>query len=420
MSVTADFRKLWAAQAVSGFGARITRDGLPMMAVIGLAASPGQLGILAALSTAPALLVGLAAGGFVDRTRRRRVLIAADLVRAAVLLALPAAAILGVLSMWHVYVAAACVAGASVLFDIADHAYLPSLIDRDELTAGNARLSATESVAEIAGPALAGLLFQWLTAPIAVAVNAVTYGVSALFLGAIRKPEPAPDRSGPPPRWTEDVSAGFRIAWREPLVRPLLLMSAAGALCGAFFSALYVVFALRVLHLTPALLGFTIGAGGLGALAGAMLAQPIARAVGFGPAIILTLAGSAACALLIPLAPPDPVLGTTFLVAAQIFGDALATASVILAGSLRQSILPQAALGRVGATFHATGGGMAAIGALAGGVLGGGFGPREALLAATLGLILVPLMGVFSALRRVREIPAGGEDREPKLPLRGL
>jgi MFS family permease len=413
MSVTAnpDFRRLWAAQAVSGFGARITRDGLPMMAVIGLAASPGQLGVLAALSTAPALVVGLAAGGFIDRARRRRVLIGADLIRVAVLLALPAAAILGVLSIWHVYVAAACVAGASVLFDIADHAYLPGLIDRDQLTAGNARLSATESVAEIAGPALAGLLFQWLTAPIAVAVNAVTYGVSALFLGAIRRPEPAPDRSGPSPSWTEDVSAGFRIAWREPRVRPLLLMSAAGALWGSFFSALYVVFALRVLHLTPALLGFTIAAGGVGALAGAMLARPIARAVGFGPAIVLTLAGGAVCTLLIPLAPPDPGLGTTFLVAAQIFGDALATASLILAASLRQSILPQAALGRVGATFHATGGGMAAIGALAGGALGGAFGAREALLVATLGLILVPLIGVFSPLRQVREMPAVSEDQ---------
>jgi len=411
MSVAAnpDFRKLWAAQAVSGFGARITREGLPMMAVIGLAASPGQLGVLAALSTAPALIVGLAAGGFVDRTRRRGVLIAADLIRAAVLLALPAAAILGVLSIWHVYAAAVVVAGASVLFDIADHAYLPGLIQRDQLTEGNARLGATESVAEVAGPALAGLLFQWLTAPIAVAVNAVTYAVSAIFLGAIRKPEPEPDRSGPPPRWTEDVAAGFRIAWREPRVRPLLLMAAAGALFGSFFSALYTIFALKVLHLTPALLGFTVAAGGLGALAGAMLTQPIAKRLGVGPAIAVTLAGSAFCALLIPLAPADPALGTGFLVAAQVFGDALATASLILAASLRQSILPQAALGRVGATFHAASGGMAAVGALIGGSLGGALGPRQALLVATLGLILVPLIGFCSPLRRLREMPADAD-----------
>ena len=411
MSVAAnpDFRKLWAAQAVSGFGARITREGLPMMAVLALAASPAQLGVLAALSTAPALVVGLAAGGFVDRTRRRGVLIAADLVRAAVLLTLPAAAILGVLSIWQVYAAAALVAGASVLFDIADHAYLPGLIARDQLTEGNARLSATESVAEIAGPALAGLLFQWLTAPFAVAVNAVTYAVSALFLRAIRKPEPEPNRSGPPAHWRQDIAAGFRIAWLEPRVRPLLLMTAASALFGSFFAALYVVFALRVLHLTPALLGFTIAAGGVGALAGALLAQPIARAVGVGQAIVLTLAGGAISALMIPLAPANPTAGTAFLVAAQVFGDALSTASLILAASLRQSLLPQAALGRVGATFHAAGGGMAALGALAGGAIGGALGPREALFAATLGLILVPLIGLFSPLRQVRIMPTDGE-----------
>ncbi len=401
-----DFLRLWAAQTVSGFGARITREGLPMMAVIGLAATPGQLGVLAALSTAPALVVGLAAGGFVDRTRRRGVLIAADLIRAAVLITLPVAALTGQLTIWQVYAAAALVAGASVLFDIADHAYLPGLIDRDQLTDGNSKLSTTESVAEIAGPALAGVLFQWLTAPIAVAVNAVTYVVSAIFLGAIRKAEPAPDRSGPAPHWTEDVAAGFRIAWGERRVRPLLLMAGAGALVGSFFSALYVIYALKVLHLTPALLGFTIGAGGIGALAGALLAQPIARRVGVGPAIVMTLGGGAAFTLLIPLAPADPVFGTGFLIAAQVFGDALATASVILGASLRQSLLPQASLGRVGATFHATGGGLAAVGALAGGTLGGVIGPREALLIASIGLLLVPLIGALSPLRKVREMPS--------------
>ncbi|MDB5494052.1 MAG: transporter, partial [Phenylobacterium sp.] len=165
-----DFRRLWAAQAVSDFGARITRDGLPMMAVLALAASPAQLGLLAALAGAPALLVGLSAGGLVDRSRRRTLLIAADLVRAAVLVTLPLAAWLRVLGLGQVFAAAALVAAASALFDIADHAYLPSLVGRDRLTEANARIGATESLAEMGGPALAGLLFQWLTAPVAVAV----------------------------------------------------------------------------------------------------------------------------------------------------------------------------------------------------------------------------------------------------------
>jgi predicted MFS family arabinose efflux permease len=402
-----DFRRLWAAQAVSGFGARITRDGLPMMAVMGLAATPAQLGLLGALGSGPALIVGLAAGGFVDRARKRRVLIAADLVRAAVLALLPLAAWLGMLSMLQVYAAAVLVAAASVLFDIADHAYLPVLIDRDQLTDGNARISATESLAEIGGPALAGVLFQWLTAPIAVGVNALTYLVSALFLAGVRKPEPEADRSGPTPGWTEDVAAGVGAAWHERGVRPLLLMTASNGFFGSFFLALYVVFALRVLHLTPVMLGVTIAAGGIGAMAGAVFAQPLARALGLGPAIVVSAAVAAAAALLIPLAPADPRLGMSALIAAQLLGDSFAVAGAVLAGSLRQAILPQAVLGRVAATFQAAGGGASVAGALIGGLLGGAVGPRTALLVAAAGLMAAPLIALASPLRRLREMPDG-------------
>jgi len=162
-----DFVKLWAAQGVSAFGARITREGLPIAAVLTLGAAPAQIGLLAALSRGPALLVGLAAGGFVDRTRRRGVLIAMDLLRAAMLVTIPVAAWLHLLSMPQLYIAAAVVGAASVLFEIADHAYLPGLVAREAITAANASLGATESVAEVAGPALAGALFQWFAGPMA-------------------------------------------------------------------------------------------------------------------------------------------------------------------------------------------------------------------------------------------------------------
>ena len=405
-----DFRRLWAAQAVSDFGARITRDGLPMMAVMGLAATPGQLGLLGALASGPALIVGLAAGGWVDRARKRRVLIAADLARAAVLALLPLAAWLGLLSMVEVYVAAVMVAAASVLFDIADHAYLPVLIDRDQLTDGNSKIGATESLAEIGGPALAGVLFQWLTAPIAVGVNAVTYLISALFLAGVRKVEPAPDRSGPTPRWTEDVAAGFGAAWAERRVRPLLLMTATNGFFGSFFTALYVIFALRVLHLTPVTLGTTIACGGIGAMAGALFAMPLARRLGVGWAIVLCAAAVAAANLMIPLAPADPRLGMAALIGAQLIGDGFAVAGAVLAGSLRQTILPQAVLGRVAASFQAVGGGGAVLGALTGGLLGATVGPRTALLVAVLGLMIAPLIAAASPLRQVREMPLGADD----------
>ena len=170
-----DFLRLWSAQTVSDFGARITREGLPMMAVMGLAATPPQLGLLAALASGAALIVGLSAGDFIDHAARRPILIAMDLIRGLALVILPIAAWLGVLSMLQVYFAAAVVAAASVLFSIADHAYLPSLVGKAQITDANAKISLTESLAEMGGPALAGVLFQWLTAPIAVAINTATY-----------------------------------------------------------------------------------------------------------------------------------------------------------------------------------------------------------------------------------------------------
>jgi predicted MFS family arabinose efflux permease len=394
-----DFAKLWSAAAVSAFGARITREGLPMAAVLTLRASPAEIGLLAALSYGPALLVGLAAGGFVDRRRRRGLLVAMDLLRAAVLATIPLAAWLRLLSMPQLYVAAAVVGAASVLFQIADHAYLPGLVAREAITRANSSLSATDSVAEVAGPALAGVLFQWFAGPFAVAVNAATYLVSAAFLAAIARREPAPVAAAPT-HWAHDIVDGVRAAVREPRVAPLLFITGSNALFGSFFAALYVFFALRVLGLTPAMLGVTIGAGGVGGLAGALLAPRLSAWVGSGRAIVLSAAGAALLNGLIPLAPPDPKLGMAFLTTAQVFGDALAVTAAVLAASLRQTLIPQAILGRVAATFQAVGGGAAVVGALAGGALGGLIGPRQTLYIAAGGLLLGSLVAACSPLRR--------------------
>jgi predicted MFS family arabinose efflux permease len=224
----------------------------------------------------------LAAGGLVDRRRRRKLMMGADLLRALVLVTVPIAALFHVLTLGQVYAAAALVGAASVLFEIADHAYLPGLVAREHLVAANSSLSATESVAEIAGPALAGTLFQILAAPIAIAANAVTYLVSALFLARIRKAEPTPEPE-PHARWTDDVRLGFGAAWRHPLVRPILLMNAATSMAGGVFGASYMIFCLKVVGLNPAMLGVAIAMGGVGALAGSVLAGWLSRRLGVGP-----------------------------------------------------------------------------------------------------------------------------------------
>lgn len=401
-----DFRRLWAAQAVSDFGARITREGLPMMAVMGLTATPAQLGLLSALANGPAVVVGLAAGDFVDHAARRPILIAADLVRAAVLITLPLAAWLHLLSLTQVYAAAALVGAASALFDIADHAYLPGLVGKARVAEANARIGSTEALAELGGPALAGVLFQWLTAPVAVAVNAATYVVSGLILARIETPEPPRDPAHKRRGWVDGVVTGARTAWEEPRVRAMLVMTGVGGLFGGFFGALYIAYVLRSLGLGPVFLGIGIASGGLGALAGSLLVQAFGRRLGVGPAICVTGVLSALGTLIVLLAPTGPTGATAALIASQFLGDFFGVMPVILATSLRQILLPHSLLGRVGATFRALSGGAMVVGALAGGALGGVFGLRATLIAAIGGLLIGPVYGALTPLWAVKAMPA--------------
>ena len=400
-----DFVRLWLAQSISAFGARITREGLPILAVTTLAAPPGALGVLAAVGSGAALTVGLTSGGFIDRSRRRPILIGADLLRAMVLLSLPVAAVLGLVTLPHLLLAAVLVTGASVAFDIASHAYLPALIGKPQLMDGNSKLATTEAIAEVGGPALAGVLFQWLTAPIAVIVNAGTYLASAAFLATLSSVEPPPEVE-PRQSWTHEITPGFRIAWAEPRVRALLLMNLAQGLFGGVFAALYILFALRTLSLPTSLLGIAIAAGGVGALLGAGLGPWLARRLGMGPAIILTILCASISAMTISLAPTDREGALTVLILTQITGDAFGVASGVLIASLRQSLMPQSVLGRVGGAFHAAAGATAIVGALGGGVLGDLIGPRLALAVAGAGFLIIPLIGVLSPLRSVGRIEA--------------
>lgn len=399
-----DFMKLWAAQGVSAFGARITREGLPLAAVLTLDATPAQLGVLAALSLGPGLVVGLLAGGFVDLTSRRAILVGADLFRFAVLMSVPVAAWLHLLAVGQLYAVAALVGAASALFDLADRAFLPSLVGADDLMEGNATLSVTQSTAEIGGPALAGLLFQWLTAPFAIAVDAVTYLVSALFLGRIQARDAVSAEPPEAQHWAADLAFGWRTVMAEPRVRPLLFLFALQMMFFAVFGSLYALFALKTLHLTPAALGVTIAVGGVGALLGAVMAPRIVRLLGVGPAIILCGVIAAAAFFLIPLASADPTAGMLFLMASQLVGDAFGVAAIIPSTTLQQTLIAPDALGRVGAVFQVARGAGWIAGAVLCGGLAGAIGVRETLAVACVGLLLVELLPLLSPLRSLRTL----------------
>jgi predicted MFS family arabinose efflux permease len=395
---------LWAAQTVSAFGARITREGLPLAAVLAIGVGPAQLGLLAALTTGPGVIVGLFAGGLVDRSRRRSILIAADLLRCLVLMIVPLAAWLNVLAIEQLYLAAAIVGSASILFDIADHAYLPSLIDRGQLIEGNAKLGITESVAEVGGPAIAGVLVQSLTAPFAIAATAASYLASAAILSFIRKPEAMPVRPPTPKTWRQDVVTGFATTLRHPLVRPIFFMTVTATFFGSFLAALYVFYAVEMLGLTPTMLGMTIAAGGLGGLVGAALTPIVSRKIPLGPAILALSFAGGVMTLLIPFASGSPASRAGILMVVQFFGDGCAVMAAISSTSIRQTVLPLNVMGRVSAAFHVCIGALTAAGALSGGALANWLGIRETLVIAALGLMAAPLWGLISPLRRLREI----------------
>ncbi len=398
-----DFLRLWSAQTVSGFGARISRDGLAMTAVASLGAGPADTGRLAAIAAAPALVVGLFAGGLVDRTSRRAVLITADLGRVGALLVVPIAALAHRLAMIEIYFAAMLVGGLGNLFDMADHAYLPSLVDRDQLMEANAKLSGTDAVGEFVGPALAGSLFQALTAPFALLVNALTYLASAGLLATIRRREAAPQREvKEPPLWA--ALRGVRVAMAQPLVRPVLLWASTSTFFGGFFAALYVFYALKTLGLTMLMMGLTIAVGGIGSLIGAAMAGRVGERLGVGPALIITALAAGVFNLFVPLASGAPTGAMIFLMIAQLFADAAGTAAFIYANTIRQSVLPPEMLGRVAGAFIAAGGLMIIAGALIGGELGQVMGPRPALYIACAGLMAAPLLCLFSPLVRLRRL----------------
>jgi MFS family permease len=406
------FMRLWAAQTVSSFGARITREGLALASVLTIDARPWQLGVLAALALGPNLLVGLVAGGFVDRSPKRRIMIGSDLARTLVLATVPVAAWLHLLTMNQLYGVALVVGALSVLFNIADRAYLPHLIAREDLLEGNTKLSTTDSLAEIGGPALAGTLVQLLTAPFAIAVNAGTYLFSAIFLFLIRDQEQLGDEHKARGTLWSDLRAGFATYLTNPLIRPLMLMVGINPLFGGVFSALYIIFAIKTLGLRPWLLGLIIGVGGVASLLGTWMSPWLVRRFGIGRTIVYGYLIAGMSAVCVPLASKPTWFAVIMLTTAQLFGDSFAVAGMIPSASLQQSVIPRRLLGRAGAAMSVAGGTPAVVGALVGGLMGTLLTPRLALLLAASGLALTPFLGVFSPLPGLREIPAG-EPVEP-------
>lgn len=399
-----DFIKLWTGQTISEFGSIITRDGLPLVAVILLAATPEQMGLLMAISSLPVLLFGLFAGAWIDRHRRRPIMITVDVLRMLLLVGVPILAIAGALTIEILMAVAAAVSLLSLVYEIAYRSLLPSLVAREHLLEGNSKLAATSSLAEIGGSAVAGLLIQLISAPLAILVDAISFIFPAVSVGLIRTPEPPPQADGESGSIWREILDGFRVIASQPLLRVLALGAALRAFFGSFFGTLYGLYVIREVGLSPATLGFLIAAGGIGALAGALLSARVTRKFGLGATLTGTLLVSGLCNLLIPAAGGAVWLAAGLLMLAQIVGDAAMTVYEVNEISLRQMLVPKQLLGRANASIGFLAQGIAPVGALAAGALAGYTDARLTLVIAGLGNLILAVGTRVSVVHRA-ELP---------------
>lgn len=398
----ADFLRLWTGQTVSEMGSVVTRTALPILAVLTLHAGALEIGVLVASASIAVLLVGLFAGVLVDRLPRRPFLIGADAGRALLLLSIPVAAFAGRLGMEQLYVVAFLEAGLGSFFHIAYRSYIPGLVAPDRLLEANTKIGATSAVAELGGPGIGGALVQLASAPVAILVDAVSYIVSAVSIGLIRAPERSTAPSELPRDLRRELVEGLSAVGRHPFLRPLALASVTSALFGNFFGALYTLYALEELHLSPFLLGLVISAGGIGSLAATGLVRPLTERFGLGPTLVWTRVAAGVLSFLTPLAGGPPLVAALFLFIPQLFGDGLATVSQINGITLRQLVTPMRLLGRVNGTSHVLLEGIAPVGAIAGALVAESFGIRAAVGVAVAGSFAGLAFLVWSPVRTLR------------------
>ncbi|HSL98195.1 MAG TPA: MFS transporter [Candidatus Deferrimicrobiaceae bacterium] len=401
-----DFLRFWSAATISIFGSLITRTALPFAAILVLQAGPLEISALRSMELIAALLIGLVAGAWVDRLRRRPIMIWADVGRAILLGSIPVAYVLDALTLPHLLLVAFAAAILSTFFDVADNAFLPTIVPRERLVAANSALTASGSVAEFSAFGIGGFLIELFSAPIAIAIDAVTFLVSGAFLAAIRRREPPPPTRAEREPVLNEIRSGMRIVWRSPTLRALALAHGGTHVLWGVFGTIYLLFATEDLGLGPAAIGIIAGLGGAGSLAGAALAPRLTRRFGIGPTILIGMVGFMLGNAIIPLAPAGAALvGAAILSTQQLFGDAFATVYEIVEVSLIQSTTADRVLGRVNATIHTFTTLLTLAGAIIGGVVGELLGLRTAFLIGLLGGVLSIAVVWFSPVRHIRTTP---------------
>ena len=398
-----DFLRLWVGQTISKLGSVVTRTAVPLVAILVLGAGPWELAVLVIVQSLGILIVGLIAGAWVDRLRRRPLLIWDDLIRAAVLLSIPVAYAFGTLRIEQLYLVVFLASCLGALFDAAYPAYVPTLIGRDRLVEGNSKLATSSSIAEIGGPSFAGGLVQLVSAPFAILVDAISFIVSAVSLVLIRAPEPSHPTREARTRIVHEIAEGLRSVRHHPIVFPLAARSVPGHVFGAFYGVLYSIYLLRELHLDPFLLGIVISAGGVGSLVGSLFASRVVNALGIGPTLVGMAIASSILGVLTPLAQGPVAVATLMLLLPQLIGDGLQTIEGVAELSLIQGVTPDGILGRVNATLDVVSHGIAyPLGALVAAYVAEQIGARGGIAIGWAGMALSIAFLLFSPIPRLR------------------
>jgi MFS family permease len=406
------FIRVWAAASVSIFGSLITRIALPLAAILILGASAFEVALIRGMELGATLLVGLVAGAWVDRLRRRPVLIWADIGRAALLGSIPLAFVLDALVLWQILAVSGLAAILTTFFDAADNAYLPTIVEREQLVDANSALAASGSVSEFTAFGLSGFLVQLLTAPIAILIDALSFLVSALLLGTIRRAEgPPPPKADREPVLNE-IREGLRLVVHDPMLRAFAGAQMAMSALWGIFGATWFLFVLDELHLSPAVLGVVAGVGGFSSFIGAVVASRATRRWGIGPVAIVSMLLAAIGNAFIPLAPATlPILAIGCLLMQQLVADSAVTVYDITEVSVRQGVVHDRALGRVTSTFQVASGLAQLTATLAAGVLAEIIGLRATSWLAPIGGLLAAAVLWASPVRTLISLPEDSEGR---------
>jgi len=409
-----DFAKIWSAATVSILGSQVTIIAVPFIALTMLGASVFQVSLLTAVEMLPFLLFTLPAGAWLDRVRRRPVLVAADIGRGVVLMSIPVAYVFHTLTMGQLYVVAFVAGTLTALFDVADQSYLPAILDRDDLVDGNAHLQVSYSVAQIGGPTLGGNLIAIIAAPIAITVDAISFFVSGGFISSIRRREEAPkrrlDESGLPTSMRAEIAEGLGYVLGNRYLRPIAACTGISNLFAAALFSVFPVLIWRDLRLPPAFFGTVMGVASVGFLAGAGLSSRLPGAIGIGRTIAISASLGAPAFLLLTLTPASLDLAAVTLFVGWFVAGMSQVIYNVAQISLRQAITPSEMQSRMNATMRFIVWGTIPIGSLMGGAMATILPVRAALIFAALASFASAVPILLSPLRSLREMPASSED----------